>query len=559
MAKKLTAPTRARRLKRALLASAACAVATGAIAQVTAPAPPLRLRSDYFGYAASVSPRVSYSDNIDLAPKGLEDDEIIVSNLFTGAAIVSTRRFTGIISGDLDLSYLTNDGDFNVNQRIAAASTFTVADNLFYVDLAGSTSRQLLGENARFSQNINAARGQRADVHSYAVSPYFYHEFSDESSAQLRYRFSQVFIDDDNAGANPFGGDFLNDSRSHEVIASYNTGQAFERIRLTLTAYGNQTVEDGSIIFPRLEYQQGSLMSEAQFALNSTFSLTGAVGYDEIDTETTPAFFNDDDLSGIFWRAGFAARPGRRTDIRVEYGQRYDDDFIDAAISYRLSEHVSFSAGASQSFETRAQQINAAFFEQQRSTLDFADALREGAELSPATVIEMANRYASPGYQAQVTGIGISKNAYGQLRVAYDRTELAATASYQDTDFGFRQNKSIGANLDARRELSRRVTVYGGMFYRQSEVTIDQATCIASPFLFGFDVTAPLFDPVAACLDFAFENGKTNTIGGRLGGAYRIYENLSAFAEYAHTNRFADSPLLEYSENAVTAGVILDF
>lgn len=559
MAKKLTATARARRIRKALLASAACAAATGAIAQVTSPAPPLRLRSDYFGYAASVSPRVSYTDNIDLLPDGLEDDELIVSNLFTGAAIFSTRRFTGIISGDLDLSYLTGNSDFNVNQRISAASTLTVADNLAYIDFAGSTSRQLLGENARFSQNINAARGQRADVHSYAVSPYLYHEFADQSSAQLRYRFSQVFIDDDNSGANPFGGDFLNDSRSHEVIASYNTGQAFERVRVTLTAYGNQTVEDGSIIFPRFEYEQGALMAEAEFALNSTFSLVGAIGWDEIDTETTPAFFNDDDISGVFWRAGFAARPGRRTEIRVEYGKRYDDDFIDADISYRMSEHVFFNAGASQTFETRAQQINSAFFEQQRSTLQFADALREGAELSPAAVIEMANRYASPRNYSQVTGLGVSKNAYGQLRAAYERTDLSLTGYYQDTDFGFRENKSIGANLDARRDLSRRVSAYGGLFWRQSEVTIDQATCNASPFLFGFDVTDPAFDPVAACLDFAFENGKTNTLGGRVGGAYRIYENLSAFAEFAHTERFADSPLLEYSENAATAGIILDF
>jgi uncharacterized protein (PEP-CTERM system associated) len=561
MSKKVNTVWRGRRLRGALLASAACAVATGAIAQISEPTAPLRLRTDYFGWSASVSPRVSYSDNINLAPDGLEDDSLIVSNLFTGAAIVSTRRFTGIVSGDLDLSYFTADGgDFAVNQRIAGASTLTAMENLAYIDFAGSTSRQLLGENARFSQNINAARNQRANVHSYSASPYLYREFADQSNAQLRYRFSQVFIDDDRAGANPFGGgDFLNDSRSHEVIASYSTGQALERLRFTGTAYANRTVEDGSVIFPRFAYDQGTLMGEAQFALTSNFALSGAVGYDKIDTDVFPVFFDDDELSGFFWRAGFAAQPGRRTDIRVEYGRRYDDEFIDADVTYRLSEHVFFNARASQTFETRAQQINAAFFEQQRSTLEFAEQLREGAELEPENVIAMANRYANLGYSSQTTGVGVSKTASAQLRAAYDRTELAATAYYQDTDFGFRQNKAWGGNLDARRDLSRRLAVYGGLFYRGSEVTIDQMTCVTSPFLFGFDVNAPLFDPVQACLDFAFENGRTNTVGGRVGAAYRIYENLSAFGEYAHTNRFADSPLLEYSENAVVGGLILDF
>ena len=64
--------------------------------------------------------------------------------------------------------------------------------------------------------------------------------------------------------------------------------------------------------------------------------------------------------------------------------------------------------------------------------------------------------------------------------------------SYQDTDFGFRQNETLGVNFDMRHELSRRLSGYAGVFYRRSESMFDQATCQTSPFLFGFDVTAPL-------------------------------------------------------------------
>lgn len=540
------------------------AIATAALAQgdfsFNQDGAPLRLKSDYYGYAATISPRVGYTDNIDLAPDGLEDGSAYFSTVLSGSAIYSTPRLTAIAGGNLDLSYITEGSDFVVNQDLGVAATVTVAENLFYLDLSGSTQRNLFGDNARFSQNINSARSQRANVHTLSASPYLYREFEDASSATLRYRFTQAFIDDGNAGANPFGGDFLNDSRSQEVLAGLNSGNKWDRVRVSLSAYGNKTVEDNSDVLPRTEFKQGSGLFEGQVALSPRFGLSGAAGYDEIETDTATSFFNDDLLSGFFWRAGFYARPGRRTDIRVEYGERFDNGFIDASLSYRLSDRLILSAGAGQSFESRAQYLNSNFIASQRGVLEFADALREGAELSPTAIIEQASRFGAGGFFAQSSGIGINENAFVNLRGAYERTEFQLGAYYSDTDFGFRQTRFATASLDVRRELSRRFSAYGGVFVRNAETTFEQAVCQTSPFLFGFDVTEPLFDPVLACIQYALNNGETWTYGGRIGGAYQIYKNLSGFAEFAHTQRSAaDNPLLEYGENAFLAGVTLSF
>ncbi len=548
-----------RGLKAALFAGCAATVISSAAAQLAEPTAPLRLRTDYFGWGASVSPRISYTDNINLAPDGLEEDSFVFSNLFTGAAIMSRPRFTGIISGDLDLSYIQDGSDFAVNQNIGGASTTTIADNLFYVDIAGSTSRQLLGENARFSSNLNAARQQRANVHNYSASPYFYREFADTSAAEVRYRFSQVFVDDRNAGANPFAGGLLNDSTTQEAVAAYDTGSRLGRLNLNLSAYGNKTVENGGAFAPDFEYEQASLTSAVRFALTDNFALSGAVGYDEVQTEAPPGLYDDDALSGIFWRAGFTATPGRKTHIRLEYGERYNDDFIDASLSYAISSRFRFSAGAGRSFETRAQSISGQFRTLQRDTLDFADRLREGAELSGDDIVDAANRVARGGLNAQSVGIGVSNRAHARLVGAYDRLEISAGASYQDTDFGYRQNENYSVNIDVRRQISRRLTAYGNVFYRHTGTTIDQATCQTSPFIFGFDVTDPLFDPVEACLEYALRNGRSDTAGGRIGASYRLYENVSAFGEFSHTNRFADADIIEYGENNVVLGVTIDF
>lgn len=539
----------------ALLAGQASAQALNADAE-------LQLRNNYLGYAASVSPRVTYSDNINLQRDALAESEYIFSTQFTGGAVIATQRASGIILGDLDFSYLADDTDFVVNQNIGATSTFTAADNWLYFDVSGQTSRQLIGDNARFSTNINSARGQQANVHSYNVSPYIYHRMADQSAVELRYRWSQIFVDDSSTDINPTTGNFLNDSRSHEALLSYESGNAFEVVRFRTTVYGIETLDDGSDVFPiPFEYRQGSVLTEAQVALNSKFALSGAVGYDEVDTDQAAAiFFDEDQLSGLFWRAGFTARPGRRARIRIEYGRRFDDEFIDADISYEISSRLVFNASASRTFQTRAQAVSSQFRASQLQTLDFVERLRSNEAISPRGLIEAANRFAGvSGAGAQTIGLGVTNSAFAALNGAYGRNNFSLSGNYNDTNFGFREIVAYGISLNARRELSRRLSVTGDVSWRNIDTTIDQATCLSDPRIFGFDTTDPLFDPVAECVARGAEEGVADTIIVGAGASYRIYENVAAFLRAAHATRTSDNPLLEYDENVVTLGVSLDF
>ena len=556
-------PQMTARLRRSLLMTAGTALFAGAaLAQATSPNPPLKLQTDYFGYAAGASARLSYSDNINLQRGALKDDEFITSAFLTGGAIISTPRVTGLVLGDLDFSYLLNESDIAINQNIAATSTFTGVDNWLYFDLSGSTSRQLLGDNARYSGNVNAARNQRANVHSYSASPYMFHRFADQSTAELRYRFSQVFVDETRDNTTGFRNDTLNNSITHEVLAQYDTGRAFDRTRLRLTAYGSDTTEDGDDIFPDFEYRQGFVSADGQYALTSRFALSGAIGYDDVETGGAASmFFNDSDLSGFYWRAGFRAQPGPRSDIRVEYGQRYDDDFIDADIRYDISQRFVFTAAASRSFRTRAQSVSSQFRSTQRETLDFADSLREGQELSARSIIESANWYAnSLNYgQAQTTGVAVTDSASLALTGDFERTQLSLNGFYSDDNFGYRQIETFGVVIILRHLLSRLITCYGTVNYRRSDTAFDTDVCEANPLIFGFDITDPAFDPMTACADLSVDNGRTNTVIGRIGAGYRVFENASVFVEASHSQRFAPNPLLEYSENTILAGITLDF
>jgi len=528
-----------------------------AIAQITTPQPPLSLKSDFLGYSFSVSPRVGYTDNIQLAPDEFAEGQTILSNLFSANAIISQNRFTALFSGDLDFSYLVEDDDLLVSQAIGGAGTATIVDNFLFLDIAGGSSRQLAGQNARVSPNVNAARDQQVSVNSYAVSPYIHSRLSNNSVAELRYRFSQVFIDDDNLA---IGSNILNDSISHEVLASYESGDLFDRFVFVASAYGNRTEEEGGIV--PFSFDQGTLTLQTQYALTDRFALSGAVGYDELDTSAGTSFFNDDDLSGVFWRAGFIARPGPKSRVRVEYGRRFDDDFIEADARYQISRRFVFAAGANRTFLTRALANSNQINQLSRSTLDFAQQLRDGGQGSPRNIIQQATQLGSSstgGFSAQTVGIGPSNNAFLQLNGVFDRTTVSLNANYQSADFGFREFQNVTTAFDINRQLSRRVSLFGNASYRFADSSFDVAQCLISPEAFGISPFLPGFNLEDDCNEAASLEGVTHTVSGTIGVNYRLTGRTRAFGQYTRAQRFSPVDILEFTENAATVGIILDF
>lgn len=554
-----------RAAKKALLATAGLAVVGHAAAlaqnQTAGPVAPLQFRNDYFGYGLAVGPRVSYTDNIALAPDGFRDDEFAGGIAANGSAVYSNNRFTGIIDGSLDVSYLTDQAEVVASQDVSGVGTFTVSDNLFYIDVGASSTRQLAGEDARFSQNVNAGRNQRVNVHNFTASPYFNRRFANGSAAEIRYRFGQVFIDPNSASVNPnnLNGGVSREARTQEVIATFDSGKTFDRLDAKLTAYGNRTDEDSSGVLGDYRFEQGTLQGDFQFKVTDRFALAGTVGYDEVDTTAPATFFPEDRLTGIFWNAGFRAQPGPKTDILLKYGRRYDGDFISGSLSYDISQRLRFNASADRTFTSSSSSAANRYQAMQRTTLDFVDRLRAGGSADPTGVLDALTRVARQRIGAQQIGLGVANDVSAGLSGAYGRTTFGVYGNYHDADYGFRQIETIGAGISAQRTISRRMSAYANVFYRRVDAASDLTGCLADPAGFGFDVTVPGFDAAQACSSLIGFQGNFDTAGGRLGIAYRLYKNVSAYGDFSHTERFSQSPLQEYSENTVTAGLQLEF
>ena len=551
-------------LKKALIAGVSSGILFNvALAQVDGADPEVKFRNDFIGYALALSPRVSFTDNINLNPDGARDSEVIVSNQISGGAIASTRRITALAIGDIDFSYLADANDFVVNQNVGATATIEGVENWLYLDASAQSSRQLIGDNARISGNINAARNQRASVNTFSVSPHISHKGANDTEASLRYRFSKVFVDDDNSAFGAIANNFLNDSTTQEVAGTFSSGTLLNRVRFSVGVYGAETVEEGSGVFPEFEFRQGAINGTAEYALTPKFSLSGAIGYDEVDTRrAADQFFDDEELSGFFWRAGFISRPNRRTSVRAEYGKRFDGDFIDADVQYSATERLSFSAGASRVFQSRAQNVDACFQSAQVSAFTYAEALRAGGEQSPRNIIQAANSYVRDiqGTSAQTVGVGVVNTAFGAVSYSRRRTNFSLSGSYDDSDFGFRTITAYGINANVNRRVSRRTNAYANVSFRHTNTEVDQATCIANPEIFGIEtLVLGIFNPADACAALSLDGGGTDTLIGRVGASYQMYKNVAAFGEYSHSERFSPSSALEYSDNVITAGITLSF
>lgn len=554
-----------RAARKALLAASSLVVVGHAAAlaqyQASGPVAPLKFRNDYFGYGLAVGPRVTYTDNIFLAPDGFRDDEFAGGVAVNGSAIYSNKRFSGIIDGTLDGSYLTDQAEFVVSQDVSGVGTFTVTDNLFYVDVGASSTRQLAGEDARFSQNVNAGRNQRVNVHNFALSPYLNRRFANGSAAEIRYRFGQVFIDPNTSNSNPnnVNSGISREARTQEVVATYDSGNALSRVDAKLTAYGNKTHEDNAGFFGDYEYKQGTLQGDFQVSLTDRFALAGTVGYDDVNTTAPATFFPEDRLNGVFWNAGFRAKPGPKTDILLKYGRRYDGEFINGNLSYDISSRLRFHATADRTFTSSSASSATRYQAMQRQTLDFVDRLRAGGTSDPTGVLDALTRVSRQRWGSQQIGLGVANDVTAGLSGSYGRTSFGLYGNYHDVDYGFRQLETIGAGISAQRSISRKMSGYANIFYRRINGTADITGCIADPASYGFDVTVPGFSAGQACTSLVGFQGDFNTVGGRVGVAYRLYQNVSAFTEYGHTERFSQTPSQEYGEHTVSAGLQLEF
>ncbi len=528
-----------------------------------------RNRAGFLGYSLSLSPRFTYSDNVNLDPSGQEVSDGLASAELRGGLLVDRVNFTGIVNGRIEVgSYFDppNVGGQDlydqvvVDHNVRAAGTAEFVDNLLYLDLAGATERRALDERSRFSSQSIAANDQLADSYSFSASPYVLTKFSNDSSLEARYRYVNVQIDDKD-GIQGID-NFLNDSETHEVVAEYSSGKLLDRLSFSLRAYANQTDETGSDILPVVDYDQATVSGSVRYPLSRKVSVIGTVGYDDIDTNNNP-LFDDDKLSGIFWKAGLLATPGRRTEAQLEIGERFGGTLVEGLAEYKYSSRLRFQADINRTFNTSSQLQSNNASVLQSETLAFAEELRLLQNTTASDVLNRTLQFNDDlrDLSERRSGLATSNNASFAAIAKTKRDDFVLRAGYDDADFGFQQTDTISLSGAWNRRLSRNLNLYARGTYQDSSTNINGTMLDCITALSTDPATAGLTNAAITqlCQDPANFNADTQTASVLGGIGYTIFKDVSAFIQYARTQRFAEVDSLEFEENALTVGLTLDF
>jgi uncharacterized protein (PEP-CTERM system associated) len=283
------------------------AVATGFVLLPLSAA--VMAQAEYAGWA--VTPRVSisqiYSDNIDLAPRGEEDDEF-VTQLDAGVALrrEGSRARARLNYNLTGLAYWSDSDSNEIFHQLDADGRADLVQEHLFLEASAIYDQRLRSRSGRTGDIVNTGV-DRTDVFQLRVSPVYVHRFADAAAAELRYDHSRVYYVESDARDV--------DSERNRVLATLDSGPMFSRFGWGLSFdRSEEDFDDGSSV----TFQTAEALGRWNFT--ERLSVFGVVGDEQNSFEQDPSRATPDDT---FWRAGATFRPTARTFTEAYVGERF--------------------------------------------------------------------------------------------------------------------------------------------------------------------------------------------------------------------------------------------
>lgn len=285
----------------------------------------------------SVTASETFSDNIDLQPSG--DREVgFITRAGPGISISGqTARVTAALNGNISGVHQAGGDDegFSLDPRINGTSTTEISPDLLFFDLRTSISRQLLNTR-QASSGSGASTSNRDFLVTLTASPYLMHRLGDFADVTWRYSFSPVLVD---SGDN-------SDAFSHDASLVLESGDDFSFFGWTWSNDVSQEVRTGEP-----DITTASTDFDVTYPLWKGFSLLGAVGYEYRDGDSD----NENNFDGLTWNGGFSWQPNPDLNLEATYGQRNNDESLDASLYYKVGPKTTVNASYSEALETSQQ------------------------------------------------------------------------------------------------------------------------------------------------------------------------------------------------------------
>lgn len=261
----------------------------------------------------------TYTDNVKLAPPGLEKSDFI-TQINPGISLTGTSSHLKLNASYQmqNLIYAEESSQNTLNHLLNANANAELVDDLFFLDGRAAISQQnisLLGPQA--ADNVNTT-GNRTEVQTYSVSPYLRHRFSNYASTEIRYTHDEVST----------GGSGLSNSQADRIQLGLNSGSAFKALGWGLNYSKGKTSYENTVHTPAIDTEV--ISGNLSYPVTPKFRLIATGGYEKnnyISIGEKP--------EGSFWSAGFSWAPSATTSLDGSAGRRFFGDTYSLAASHR--------------------------------------------------------------------------------------------------------------------------------------------------------------------------------------------------------------------------------
>lgn len=453
---------------------------------------------------ASLGVSETYTDNLFLASEGREDDALI-SELVPGVqATVDTDRFQAALNGNVRLQYiaLSDAEDLDYAPDGQLSSTTEMIEDLFFLDASAGVSQQLLDTRRNGSANPSNIQNL-STTQAYRLSPYIETRLGRFAESRLRYTAGIVLIDREDLAQAP-GFNAANDSIEHRGEVRVTSGPAFSSVRWTLSGtYAEIDVDDQ----PTRERQEAQLSLEIPVTDSVTLLATG--GYQKF----TGGNFGRE-VDDPLWLAGFRWAPSKATRLQVLAGQRDGNETVEASLTQRIGQSLSFSASY----------VEDVAIDQERLVRELPDTPDDVTDPDPLPRLTALSNQPSE-----------RKSANASLSGTLGLTQFSLSGSYQIQERGLADSLNDEETVRGTISISR-------PFARQLDGTLSGSYTrreFAGQGLFGGD-------------------RKDDIYFARAGLAYTATTQLSLNASYSYTRRDGTGSLIDlfgfgdFVENSVS-------
>lgn len=373
---------------------------------------------------------VSYSDNVNLAPDGFEEDETIFTATAGVDVAIQSERLSGQVSYAASYDHYLNDtNEDGLRHSLDTGWSAAIVPNLLYLDVGAGISEVYVDSDDRFSGNSLANRDNRSRAYYGLVSPSIRKNIGGWANAELRYTGrGEAYEEGDVDGG-----------FSHTGRASLTSDpRKFRRFGwAAVTEYERFNPESDDE-----DLDRWTSYVSVDVPVSRTLAVTASAGYDHFSENVS------DDFAGAYGNVGVRYQPNQRLSSQAFVGYRYDGMDYGASLTYAAQRNLALSLAARRGV--------------QFSNYDNDEALRTALNGNDGGLADSLN----PTFAVQDSDAivdTLSANAAGSL----GKTGWTAgvTVLHRDFDAVFDDETVVSANLGLTRALTNRLSAELGAGY----------------------------------------------------------------------------------------------